>query len=75
VELEFSCVGDPLIPPGQGCLIIKHLRIVQSRCGPKILFWCMNFESLKVELGFPSVGDPLIPPGRGCLITKHLKLV
>jgi hypothetical protein len=40
--------------------------IVQSRFGPKILFRCMNFESLKVELGFPSMGDPLIPPGRGC---------
>jgi hypothetical protein len=56
VELGFPSVGDPLIPPGQGCLINKHLRIVQSRFGPKILFWCMNFESLKVELGFPSMG-------------------
>jgi hypothetical protein len=75
VELGLPSMGDPLIPPGQGCLIIKHLRIVQSRFGPKILFWCMNFESLKVELGFPSMEDPLIPPGRGCLIIKHLKLV
>jgi hypothetical protein len=32
----------------------------------RILFWCMNFESLKVELGFPSMGDLLIPSGRGC---------
>jgi hypothetical protein len=66
VELGFSSTGDPLIPLGRGCQITKRLRIVQSRFGPKTLFRCMNFDSLKVELGFPSVGDPLIPPGRGC---------
>jgi hypothetical protein len=63
VELGFPSVGDPLIPPGQGCSVTKHLRIVQSCFGPKILCGCMNFEGLKLELGFPSMGDPLIPPG------------
>jgi hypothetical protein len=29
VELGFPSVGDPLIPPGQGCKIYKHLKIAQ----------------------------------------------
>jgi hypothetical protein len=28
VELEFPSMGDPLIPPGHGCLITKHLKLV-----------------------------------------------
>jgi hypothetical protein len=28
-ELGFPSVGDPLIPPGQGCLINKNLKIAQ----------------------------------------------
>src|SRR5450759_3486661 len=74
VELGFLSMGDPLIPQKQGCKITKHLKILQSYFGPKILCGCMNFEGLKVELGFPSVGDPLIPLGRGCEITKYLKI-
>jgi hypothetical protein len=28
VELGFPSMGDPLIPPGRGCLITKHLKLV-----------------------------------------------
>jgi hypothetical protein len=66
VELGFPSVGDPLIPPGHGCLITKHLKLVQIRFGGIFLCGCFRFEGLKVELGFLSVGDPIIPPGKGC---------
>jgi hypothetical protein len=66
VELGFPSVGDPLIPPGRGCLITKHLKLVYICFGGIFLCGCFRFEGLKVELGFPSVGDPLILLGKGC---------
>jgi hypothetical protein len=52
VELGFLSVGDPLIPPGHGCYITKHLKLVSIYFGPKFLCGCFKFEGLKVELGF-----------------------
>jgi hypothetical protein len=69
--------GDPLIPPGHGCYITKHLKLVSIHFGPKFLCGCFKFEGLKVELGFFMPGERLISNGvgnRGCEITKHLRI-
>jgi hypothetical protein len=52
VEFGFLSVGDPLIPPGHGRYITKHLKLVSIYFGPKFLCGCFKFEGLKVELGF-----------------------
>jgi hypothetical protein len=59
VELGFLSVGDPLIPPGHGCYIAKHLKLVSIYFGPKFLYCCFKFEGLKVELGFFYAGGTL----------------
>jgi hypothetical protein len=75
VELGFLSIGDTLIPPGHGCYITKHLKLVSIYFGPNLFCGCFKFEGLKVELGFIYAGgDTLFRMERGCEITKHLKI-
>jgi hypothetical protein len=66
VELGFPSVGDPLIPPGHGCLITKHLKLVQIRFGGIFLCGCFRF-------GVSKCGGPHNSTGQGLLNLQKSK--
>jgi hypothetical protein len=49
VELGFPSMGDPLIPPGKGCLIKKNLKIAQM--GVELETFVEEEEEDTIEVG------------------------
>jgi hypothetical protein len=43
VELGFPSMGDPLIPPGRGCKITKHLNLAILLNESKSIDACFEF--------------------------------
>jgi hypothetical protein len=52
VELGFSSGLDPLIPPGRGCEITKHLKLAQLHFGPNFRCGFLKFRGLNMEMVF-----------------------
>jgi hypothetical protein len=44
VEFWLPSMGDPLIPPGRGCYITKHLKLASFVNESKSINACSEFE-------------------------------